>query len=92
MLEMILKQLVPLIDKNLTDEKLMGMFSGLTDQYPVETGEVNNSIIITAEKETPYCVIAGMAYDKEIGKFYVNRIKKQMPLKEAIKEIIDYVR
>jgi predicted oxidoreductase (fatty acid repression mutant protein) len=89
----ILKQMLPVLEKQLSDEKITEMVNAFVSRFPVSGNEKYNAVIVTVEKNgTAYLSVVGMAYTKTLEKFYVTETKEQMPLKTAIKNILEYAK
>ncbi|NLB85734.1 MAG: hypothetical protein GX793_01600 [Bacteroidales bacterium] len=81
---MMLKSLMPMVDKVLTDENVSKIFKGLEDEYPVEAGHKLLGTITKEKNDKVYFCIAEMDVNMKIIK-----VHKQWKLVEGIKFLID---
>ena len=82
---MMLKSLMPMVDKVLTDENVSKIFKGLLeDEYPVEAGHKLLGTITIEKNNKVYFCIAEMDVSMKIVK-----VHKQWKLVEGIKFLIN---
>ena len=84
--------LFPIVEKSLKDEKITPAFESYLSQFPIEENEVKNSIIATLEKDKVYLSVVGLGYNNVLKQFYISKIKKQMPIVEAVKTLINHAK
>jgi hypothetical protein len=83
-LGLIMNSLGPIIDKNLTDEKIKEVVDNMTNEYPLLPGEVRNIGIVSLERDgKTYFAIAGLNQNNTI-----TSVKKQWRLVEGIKLLL----
>lgn len=88
----IIKMLAPMVEKNLSEEKISNVFNKILDQYPLEPTELKNSIIITLEKDgKTYLSVVGLCYNSALEQFYINKVKNHMTANKAIKLILSQI-
>ena len=81
---MMLKSLMPMVDKVLTDENVSKIFKGIEDEYPVEPGHKLLGTITIEKNNKVYFCIAEMDVSMKIVK-----VHKQWKLVEGIKFLIN---
>lgn len=81
---MMLKSLMPMVDKVLTDENVSKIFKGIEDEYPVEAGHKLLGTITIEKNNKVYFCIAEMDVSMKIVK-----VHKQWKLVEGIKFLIN---
>ena len=79
-----LKSLMPMVDKVLTDENVSKIFKGLEKEYPVEAGHKLLGTITIEKNNKVYFCIAEMDANMKIFK-----VHKQWKLVEGIKFLIN---
>lgn len=87
-----LKMLIPILNKNLNNEKMSSIIDEYLSGFDLEPGELKNGVICTIEKGSAYLSVVGMAYNQTTGQFYITKTKQQKILTEAIKELLSHVK
>ncbi len=77
-----LKMLMPLVEKNLTDDKVAELMQGILDGYPVAAGGDKNVVVLSLKEGRTYASVA-TTRGGEIMMFHA-----QAPLVELVKNAI----
>lgn len=77
---LLLNSLLPIVDKNLTDEKVNGFFDNLTSQYPVAEDAEKNVIMLSQKGGKVKLSIASV---KGVG---IVKIHAQQDLVEVLRD------
>ncbi len=89
----LLKMIIPIAEKQLTDDKITPVFEKFLSSYPLEDDEHKNAAICTVEKNGKvYLSVIGMGYNHDIKNYYVTKVKNRQPLIEAIKTLLGHAK
>ena len=93
MLEKVIKQFLPSIEKKITDENITEIVETLLSPYPLNDGEQQNSILImTGKNRKSYAVIVGISYKKGDVKPHITGVKERISIKDLITQILANVK
>ncbi len=80
----ILTSLLPVIQKNLTEENAVKYFDSFVETFPLDPGESKNIITITKIKDQVFFQVVGVDSDNKITK-----LKERMTLVAAVTKLLN---
>lgn len=78
----LLKTLLPVVEKNLTEEKVQNLFNTIADHYPIAEGRGKNVIILSRRADTTMASVATVDGAEIVA------LHEQQPLVETLKKAI----
>lgn len=81
-----LKPLLPILEKTLTDEKVSEAFDQLADSFPLEDGETRNVIVLSKTKNTVNFSVCGFRAADTL--YIIGKPKIQTSLVDGIKMLL----
>lgn len=82
-----LKSLLPIIEGQLTDEKVAEVFDQIANSYPIEDGETRNIIILSQTAGKVNFSVCGLKKDSNV--YIISKPKMQTSLVEGIKLLLN---